>query len=205
MLMSSVFLPGERKRVVSQCYGECFYNMLSQIMAEGFTVTMLQHNSNSKYRFSVNITKKNNNSESVAASFDNNSLRKAVAVALAWGSVFPQTEKQLDDSEDKEGMVYSKIFQKEIGARMRARYDAGDPPRLHRLVFDAIVRELDGQNRGIVLLSRIEKELQTTRVAVLRILSCFEVYGYMRIIRIRNRIEGGTNLEFEILRRINCG
>lgn len=176
-----------------------FYDMLSEIMVEGFAVTFLRDNSSLKFRFIIKISKLTAENELFENCFESKSLREGMK--MAWDSVFVPTEEQYDNFEE-EGMIYSKIFQNDVGVRLKARYDAGDPPRLHRLLFDAIVRELDGQNNGVVVLAPIISKLKTTRDATMRILSCLEAYGYMRITRVPNKKGGQGNLEFEILRRI---
>lgn len=176
-----------------------FYNMLSEIMAEGYIVTLLQDDSNLKFKFSIKIAKLVAKDEFMETCFESNSLREGIK--LIWESVFGTEEKQINNFEE-DGMHYSKIFQNKVGDRLKARYETGDPPRLHRLLFDTLVRELHGQDKGIVVLSPIISELRTSQAAVAQILSCLEAYGYLRITRIPNRIDGGTNLEFEILRKI---
>lgn len=180
-----------------------FYNMLSEIMAAGFTITLLRDNSNLEFRFSIKITRQTPGNGLYEAGFEGKSLRETTK--LAWNSLFSITgEDQIDDENDLEerGMIYSKNFHNDIGDRLKARYEAEDPPRLHRLYFDAIVRALNGQNKGIVVLAPIIDELKTSRTASVRVLSCFEAYGYVRITRIPNIREGGTSLEFEILRKM---
>lgn len=117
----------------------------------------------------------------------------------------PTTPQKQDIARDKMAKtevlpLYAETFNKKMGAGARARYDAGNPPRLHRLLFEAIEYALDGEKRGHVNLAPIIENLGTSRGVCTKILSCLEAYGYLRITR--DGKGPGKTLIFEICRNM---
>lgn len=96
--------------------------------------------------------------------------------------------------------LYTETFNEKIGSATRARYEAGNPPRLHKLLFNAIVAALNGQKKGSVNLSPILTDLESSRGVCTKVLSCLEAYGYLRITR--DGKGKGKTLTFEILQDI---
>lgn len=95
--------------------------------------------------------------------------------------------------------LYSRNFSA-IGNVLRRKYEDGNPPRLHKQFYHAIVKAMAGKTRDMVILAPILKELEIGRASAIKMLSCFEEYGYMRFKRATN--ERGRLLIIEILKQM---
>lgn len=106
-----------------------------------------------------------------------------------------KTENPLQ-TESAPVKIYEKEFVK-VGSTIRSKYEKGDPPRLHKMFYAAIVKAMNGEDEAIVTLTPILEELNTNRTSSLRMLSCFEAYGYLEIRRAKN--VKGKSLIFRVL------
>lgn len=91
--------------------------------------------------------------------------------------------------------IYEKNF-KRIGSTTRKRYESGNLPHLHKLYFEAIKKNMNGQQKAQVKLAPILEELGMSRTISISILACLEHYGYLRLTRAQSR---GRELVFELL------
>lgn len=96
--------------------------------------------------------------------------------------------------------LYTETFEQKIGSTTKAKYEAGNIPRLHKELFLAIVKELNGKKKGDVNLTPILETIDTNRATSVKILSCLEAYGYLKISRQQN-VRGHGRI-FEILREM---
>ena len=106
-----------------------------------------------------------------------------------------EVKRQIGDSAT--APMYAKVFENKIGAALRRKYESGGMPRVHRQLYEAIVRAMNGVAKAQVTLSPILEELEITRAQSSNILACLEHYGYLRISRITNA--AGRGLMFELL------
>lgn len=81
--------------------------------------------------------------------------------------------------------IYAKHFKK-VGSTIKSKYENGNPPRLHKALYSAIVKAMDGADEAMIILTPILERLDTSRSSSLRILSCLEAYGYLEIKRAEN-------------------
>lgn len=106
--------------------------------------------------------------------------------------------EQIAGAENEE-KLYTDVFAK-VGSVTRAKYEKGSLPRLHRMLYMAILQAMNGKKREHVVLTPILDELEIGRSVSLIILACLEHYGYLAIRRVPN--VRGKQLEFEVLRYI---